>query len=363
VPLRSLTLFLNMETDVLTWKRVNRVRWEQTKEHLEELHKPDNNGSNKVQYRIDEIPIEVQNVALDSLLSERIFGGLVASTEQGKFVVIQGEPGCGKTALLELLVHRSFPTEGHIFIPTHLRILKVSREPVMMNLTLWENLTFGLQQPVKFMEVARVFRVVRRLEMEHTMRLLRKAMNMGQMIPEDEDGTDGLCSSNCFRDDDGDEDEEEDAAQEYDEELEEEADSRASCNEDGNRTEFHHRYWHAQMNHTELAKIHLARAFIVNPEVMILHKPLLHFSPEPRRKVASIIGEQVKNRGICVPESSRARRRPRTVFMSTESLYMLEELGIVDHKWKVTSDKIIVTPGKEEQLQHRSLACMGPSLG
>lgn len=228
----------------------------------------------------------------------------------------------------------------------------------MMNLTLWENLTFGLQQPLTFMDTARVFRVVRRLQMEHTLRLLRKAMSREQ-IPVEVEAADALCSSsNCWRDE-----EEEEEVEEHDEELEEEVDGQLPCNEDDSEAEFHHRYWHAEMNHTELAKIHLARAFIINPEIMILHKPLLHFSPESRRKVASIIGEQVKNRGICVPESSRARRRPRTVFMSTESLYMLEELGVVDYRWKVTRGQIVVTPGKEEQIPHHSFGSRGQSLG
>merc|ERR1711988_1005466 len=56
-----------------------------------------------------------------------------------------GQPvaGIGRSTLLRLIAHKIFCQEGFVFIPTHLRILHVSQDPVLLHLSVWKNLTFG----------------------------------------------------------------------------------------------------------------------------------------------------------------------------------------------------------------------------
>jgi len=67
------------------------------------------------------------------------------SVQQGKIVAVVGPHGSGKAMFLKLMGHSLFPDKGAIFIPTHLRILQVTQEPLMMNTSLWKNLIFGVQ--------------------------------------------------------------------------------------------------------------------------------------------------------------------------------------------------------------------------
>jgi len=74
--------------------------------------------------------------------------------------------------------------------------------------------------------------------------------------------------------------------------------------------------WFHTFSETELAKVHLARAFIANPEVLVLQRPLANYSAVSgnRGLVLSAIVEYVRQRGLCF--SSNERRRPRTCFFS-----------------------------------------------
>jgi ABC-type multidrug transport system ATPase subunit len=75
--------------------------------------------------------------------------------------------------------------------------------------------------------------------------------------------------------------------------------------------------WVQKLSYTDLACIHLARAFIVNPEVLVMHRPTIHFEENRREAVWSLLGEFIQNRGVEMPVSGREHRRPRTVFLST----------------------------------------------
>merc|ERR1711879_494177 len=66
-----------------------------------------------------------------------------------------------------------------------------------------------------------------------------------------------------------------------------------------------HADWRASMPVTELAKIHLARAFIMNPEVLVLEKPLLYFDEFSSKTVMACIVNHVRNRGLGLPPQTR----------------------------------------------------------
>merc|ERR1719326_1736619 len=74
--------------------------------------------------------------------------------------------------------------------------------------------------------------------------------------------------------------------------------------------------WFNQMNATALAALHVARAFVLNPEVLVLHCPSKHFDPEYTARLLTLLREFVDQRGLEFDEPVRDRR-PRTCFMST----------------------------------------------
>jgi hypothetical protein len=67
------------------------------------------------------------------------------------------------------------------------------------------------------------------------------------------------------------------------------------------------------------ALVHLIRGFVMNPEVMLMHRPFVHFHDEEiqnRMEIAML--QQRDNRGFLMPEESVWARRPRTLFMSID---------------------------------------------
>ncbi|CAJ1364823.1 unnamed protein product [Effrenium voratum] len=94
--------------------------------------------------------------------------------------------------------------------------------------------------------------------------------------------------------------------------------------------------WQQCLTSTERMQIHLARAFISNPHVLVLHKPLMRFYNEKLRlAVMGVIRDFVDNRGLSLPAANEqsAKRRARTVIMSAfhaieiEGADVLFELG------------------------------------
>merc|ERR1711924_581334 len=84
--------------------------------------------------------------------------------------------------------------------------------------------------------------------------------------------------------------------------------------------------------YTERVKIHLARAFIMNPEVMALQRPLYHFAKNTAEEMLKLIKKYVDNRGLCLPEDTVHKRCPRTVFFSPETK---EQAKMADVVWQI----------------------------
>merc|ERR1719235_1783470 len=76
--------------------------------------------------------------------------------------------------------------------------------------------------------------------------------------------------------------------------------------------------WLKRISFSEGAKMHLARALIMNPEVMVMQRPLIHFAKEEKVKIMALLQEHVSNRGIGLPKEKVGLRRPRTVFLSMD---------------------------------------------
>eukprot|EP00913_Durusdinium_trenchii_P029996 g28109.t1 len=134
--------------------------------------------------------------------------------------------------------HMIFPLDGSIFIPSHLRILHVTQAPYLLNLSPWKNLIFGCANPLS-VDPARVRKILQLLQMKTTLQLITADLEKQALL---------LC-----RQEESEQEEEKDWDQEN----------------GGN--------WHDELTYSEKVKIHLARALIMNPEVMVLQRPLHHY--------------------------------------------------------------------------------------
>jgi len=104
--------------------------------------------------------------------------------------------------------------------------------------------------------------------------------------------------------------------------------------------------------HSEKAKIHLARALIMNPEVLVLQRPLSNFNDKFGDTILNMVREHVDNRGFALPEQTRSERRPRTVFLSPISV---KELRKADSIWEVCGMQGIKTYQSVDDLDEDQL--------
>lgn len=271
--LQKLTCDLNMETEVPFMKNINRQRRTLTKARRElsrrmtaqsglELTRPD----------IDKMPLQVRNVTFSYGDQQPLFLKACASAHQSSLIAIAGDHGRGRQTFMRILATKLFPESGSVAIPTHLRILHVSPEPIILSLPAWENLTFACPD----VDPERVFKVIDMMNMPN----LRKAVEEDPRWQKS--GMGGPRASIC------------DASE-------------------------HALQWSRSMSRSEQATVHLARAFIMNPEVMVIQHPFKHFDDSMDNKVRTLITSHIKERGIGMPPETLGRRRPRTVFFTADS--------------------------------------------
>jgi len=79
--------------------------------------------------------------------------------------------------------------------------------------------------------------------------------------------------------------------------------------------------WASMLSHTDYARLNLARALIMNPECLVLHKPDMVFSLEEVETIMTLIRRHVNERGLELSERSRSVRRPRTVFFTATTMH------------------------------------------
>jgi ABC-type multidrug transport system fused ATPase/permease subunit len=204
----------------------------------------------------------------------------------GQLVAVTGPRGGGKATLLSLLGgvlirpadENSANEPLPLFVPPHLRVLHVSREPVAFaDLSIFENLTYG---PSDGDDEAlwRVIEICRRLGVTKSVldMIAASGATDGEVVINDTTRSNG------------------DANQCNDRSL-------------------------ALLSHTDRSLIHIARALVMNPEVLIIHKPLSHFDDLHSRMVCELLREFVDMRGIEKPMEEYAKRRLRTCIFSCES--------------------------------------------
>jgi len=232
---------------------------------------------------------------------------------QGMLVAVTGPRRSGKATLLGVLSNNLLPdpsdgSENNVFVPPHLRVLNVTCDPLTIaELNLWQNLCFGPSDGAD--EAApRVLAICRRLEISKDVLTL-----VEKQSETDADGALGHHFTKAYMPDTN-------AAPDKSKPAPgpPAIGSPESCAK-RQQTELHVSEG-AVLAHTDRCLLHFARALVMNPEVMIIHKPLSHFDSKHARLVLEILREFVDDRGIEKPREGKALRRPRTcIFSEAES--------------------------------------------
>ncbi|CAE8585907.1 unnamed protein product [Polarella glacialis] len=336
-PLQTLTVLLNMATDVRSWKAVNRSRRAQTVKLRDAMwSEAATSREKKEAFKDDLIPIELDKVTFRSRsggAGVEVFSETSASVEQGRLVAVTGHHGTGKTTLLRMVAHEIFPNEGRLFVPTHLRILHVSQEIMMLDQSPWNNLIFGCSSPSDI-DPIRIRLILTKLRMKKTMGLIKGDLELAaQTKPElhhrTGDEARGLCA--CMPADWEDSDDDEESSETQNGSCGHEAETEQEPRNNSNS-------WQKTLAYSERARIHLARALIMNPEVMVLQRPLHHYNVKAASEALTLLKEHVRNRGVGWPEETAAKRRPRIVFFTAESPQQEEEADVC---WEISEDRKI----------------------
>ena len=99
------------------------------------------------------------------------------------------------------------------------------------------------------------------------------------------------------------------------------------------------------IGYTESAIVHLARALVVNPEVLVVHRPAIHFDGKLGKLVMALLREHVDQRGLALDEAGWARRRPRTLIYSTD---YKQRAMVADEIWYIKHGTATVWDGVSE---------------
>eukprot|EP00434_Breviolum_minutum_P000523 symbB.v1.2.000450.t1/scaffold32.1/size405148/23 len=285
--LKELTVFFNKETDLLAWKAVNRQRRENTKRAREEALRERSDDGGGSRYKTDLIPIRMEDMSY-MRHGICIFKNVNVEVPQGKLVAVNGPHGSGKATLLRLLGHVVFPQQGSIFIPAHLRVLHVTQEAIILEKSPWRNLTFGFADPSK-VDPGRVRKILETMQMKATLRLIEPHLEPMKTSDVDLD----------TRDDNS---------------------------------------WLENLTYTEKVKLHLARALLMNPEVLVLQRPLHHYDANTAKMVLGLLQAHVRDRGLAMPEETREERRPRTCFFTVEEKSQADAADVV---WRIENTCVV----------------------
>lgn len=208
--------------------------------------------------------------------------GLSVSIPQGKVVGLAGATTQGKATLLRMLGSDLIPMGGDLLVPPHLRVLHLSVNPTFFNKSLLYNLRYGVDG--KDHPDGHIDRV------KAILSLLKVSPKLFKYLDENEP-----CS-------------------------------KAEIS------------WDTVLTQTQKAQLNLARAFISNPSVIVMHNPTAIFSDEMAANVLEVIRMYVSEKGICVENPPKALRHPRTCIMSFKQAMCIKSL---DTLYKISKDDVV----------------------
>ena len=211
---------------------------------------------------------------------------------QGRMYAVVGAHSSGKSTLLRLMGKAVHPTAGEVFVPPHLSIIHVENEPqIFRHMTLYENLTLGFKMGVTAPPITAICEVCERLGLakrwiEHIKDEYRVAQRRLRREPQRplrvKDAHQAAAHSEVG------------------------PDHSASG-------------WQNLLSATDRRVIHLARALVTNPHVLVLHRPLAALDEDVAAKVLAALRQFISRRSL-FSDSNPSNLLRRTVIFSSSTL-------------------------------------------
>jgi len=197
---------------------------------------------------------------------------------QGGLYTLVGPPSEGKGTYLRLLGGVTLPEVGggDLMIPTHLRCLHVTAEPMFVHGTLLYNLTFGCACS----DDSRLERVID----------ICKLLKLSGYIIEAIEGNSLALN------------------------------------------------WRAHLSATECSLLHIARSLIANPEILCIHKHTLFLNRDMEDTMYMVLKHFVENRGLVQDSRDFYRRRPRTCIVTARRVPHNDAV-VVDAAYNVSREE------------------------
>jgi len=278
VPLKELTFFLNLPTDLQAHQKGSQERRDHTHRERVSLFASSGPQDADAAFKTDLIKIEARDLSFEYIEGEHIFKNVNLSFPQGAIVAVTGNEKSGKTTFMELLSYYLTPTSGSMMVPSHLRILQMAREPTFLRASIISNLCLGLPRG-EAVDLDRIYAILKLCQIEEVVSLVRSELEK-----------DGTPRQNTF----------------YNEGI---AFDHTS----------HHHQKLASLAYSQKIKLQLARALVSNPNVLLIPFSLEGLHHNVALDMLEVLREHVNNRGVCVPKSTFNTRRPRSVFFSTSN--------------------------------------------
>lgn len=264
--LREITYLLNLPNEEIEFAKAERQTWERTKVMISNLGQ----HSEGKEFALDTFKIAMDNVS-HTFAGETSLKGVSLSLEQGKIHAISTQRGFGKSLILQLLGKRvlldSADDKGSLFIPVHLKVRHISKEPLFIMGSMYHNLVYGVHQS---------------LDQQSHHDSERKNMNLERVLT--------ICR-----------------------ELGVESKTLARISDKPDAEELH---WKALLARSTQHLLNIARGLISNAEVLVIHKPFMDLGPSTRPRVAKILRKFVDQRGLELDPELFYHRRPRTCIIS-----------------------------------------------
>eukprot|EP00746_Dinoflagellata_sp_MGD_P146570 gnl/MRDRNA2_/MRDRNA2_79025_c0_seq4.p1 gnl/MRDRNA2_/MRDRNA2_79025_c0~~gnl/MRDRNA2_/MRDRNA2_79025_c0_seq4.p1 ORF type:complete len:1886 (+),score=324.25 gnl/MRDRNA2_/MRDRNA2_79025_c0_seq4:134-5791(+) len=288
--LKRIVRFMNLQVDVPKRMKLNRQRRNDGLFERAEAHnkfygaQKEREGSSS--YFQYAIDTVPIKVGVNWMFAQGLQGISASCTiQQGSFVALVGHSCTGKATMLKLLGSVLLPESG-IFIPPHLRALHVSEAPLFFDGTLLQNLCFGVDDRDSDASLERVIAIAKMLYLPEKIISLIESTEI--------------------------------------------------------------KPWGEILSMTEKILLNLARAFITNPEMLLMHKPSLAFDDATAYNTILLLQRYVKEKGLVQDMSQISLRRPRTCIITAgrpAGVELADQVLLVDSKKGVQEiDKASVTP-------------------
>jgi len=313
--LKEFTLYFNLPLELPALKEINVRRRQESTIMRSQFHhfSPRDNNGHQAKEATDAIPLKTTNLTIRNQKGDAVLQDINVEVDQGRLIAIIGQHRSGKSVFLQLLADMILPKEGSVFVPSHLRVLHVSREPMFLRMSLTHNLTLGLPKEHK-VDLNRVKAILSLMHLEHLNEVIDDEMRLqaGRLKPR----TDGLVDVGVAI---------------------EMADPSPKVIA-----------WLEMVSHSTRMKLHIARALIANPNVMMLQRPLQSFNEEDGDQVLDLVRLHVESRGLGYPDANIQHRRPRTVIFIADTAAQASKADTV---WECDREKRTVI---EKQLRSAS---------